>query len=101
MAADLAALAELSVAGGEGTEALQEILRLYNFTGSTYSDKQIEGLISCTQQAPFRARGLEDGVAFARGTQVEMEFDEEQFVGGGVYLFAGGAGAFPGPIRLA
>ena len=30
----------------------------------------------------------EDGVAFARGTQVEMEFDEEQFVGGGVYLFA-------------
>ena len=30
----------------------------------------------------------ENGVAFARGTQVEMEFDEEQFVGGGVYLFA-------------
>ena len=30
----------------------------------------------------------EDGVVFARGTQVEMEFDEEQFVGGGVYLFA-------------
>ena len=30
----------------------------------------------------------EDGVTFARGTQVEMEFDEEQFVGGGVYLFA-------------
>ena len=30
----------------------------------------------------------EDGITFARGTQVEMEFDEEQFVGGGVYLFA-------------
>ena len=30
----------------------------------------------------------EDGMAFARGTRVEMEFDEEQFVGGGVYLFA-------------
>ena len=27
-----------------GREALQEILRLYNFTGSTYSEKQIEGL---------------------------------------------------------
>ena len=24
----------------------------------------------------------------ARGTQVRMELDEEQFVGGGVYLFA-------------
>ena len=28
------------------------------------------------------------GVSFARGTLVDMEFDEEQFVGGGVYLFA-------------
>jgi len=27
-------------------------------------------------------------VKFARGTRVEMEFDEDQFVGGGVYLFA-------------
>ena len=30
----------------------------------------------------------EYGVTFARGTRVEMEFDEEQFVGGGIYLFA-------------
>jgi type VI secretion system protein ImpG len=27
-------------------------------------------------------------VTFARGTQVEIEFDEEQFTGAGVYLFA-------------
>jgi type VI secretion system protein ImpG len=30
----------------------------------------------------------ENGVSFVRGTRVEMEMDEEQFVGGGVYLFA-------------
>jgi type VI secretion system protein ImpG len=30
----------------------------------------------------------ENGVTFARGTRVEMEFDEDQFVGGGVFLFA-------------
>ena len=30
----------------------------------------------------------ENGITFARGTRVEIEFDEEQFVGGGVYLFA-------------
>ena len=30
----------------------------------------------------------ENGITFARGTRVEMELDEEQFVGGGVYLFA-------------
>jgi type VI secretion system protein ImpG len=27
-------------------------------------------------------------MSFARGTQVELEFDEEQFAGSGVYLFA-------------
>ncbi len=89
VAPDFAALAELSFAGGEGREALQEILRLYNFTGSTYSDKQIEGLTARQTAAGIsRACVSEDGVVFARGTQVEMEFDEEQFVGGGVYLFA-------------
>ncbi len=30
----------------------------------------------------------ENGISFARGTRVEIELDEEQFVGGGVYLFA-------------
>jgi type VI secretion system protein ImpG len=28
------------------------------------------------------------GLIPARGTQVEMEFDEQQFAGGGLYLFA-------------
>ncbi|HWB83584.1 MAG TPA: type VI secretion system baseplate subunit TssF [Bryobacteraceae bacterium] len=72
----------------EGREALQEILRLYNFTKSTYSEKQVEGLVSLASRRHFARVVSEDGVAFARGTQVEMEFDEEQFVGGGVYLFA-------------
>jgi type VI secretion system protein ImpG len=30
----------------------------------------------------------ENGIAFARGTRVELELDEDQFVGGGIYLFA-------------
>ncbi|HEY1338056.1 MAG TPA: type VI secretion system baseplate subunit TssF [Bryobacteraceae bacterium] len=72
----------------EGREALQEILRLYNFSGSTYSQRQIEGLTALGSKRHFARVVSEDGVAFARGTQVEMEFDEEQFVGGGVYLFA-------------
>ena len=72
----------------DGREALQEILRLYNFTGSTYSDKQIDGLTALESRRHFARVMSEDGVVFARGTQVQMEFDEEQFVGGGVYLFA-------------
>lgn len=72
----------------EGREALQEILRLHNFTGSTYSARQIEGIVNLGSRRHFARLVSEDGITFARGTQVEMEFDEEQFVGGGVYLFA-------------
>ena len=71
-----------------GREAMQEILRLYNFTGSTYSEKQIEGLAAVSSRRHFARVLSEDGVVFAHGTQVEIEFDEEQFVGGNVYLFA-------------
>ena len=73
---------------GEGREALQEMLRLYNFTGSTYSEKQIQGIAGVSSRRHFARVVSNDGVTFARGTQVEIEFDEEQFVGGGVYLFA-------------
>lgn len=72
----------------EGREALQEILRLHNFTGSTYSARQIEGIVHLDSRRHFARLVSGDGITFARGTQVEMEFDEEQFVGGGVYLFA-------------
>jgi type VI secretion system protein ImpG len=71
-----------------GREALQEILRLYNFTGSTYSEKHIAGIVSVASRRHFARVVSEDGMAFARGTRVDIEFDEEQFVGSGVYLFA-------------
>ena len=72
----------------EGKEALQEILRLYNFTDSVYLEKQIQGIVKLDSQWHFARVISENGIAFARGTRVEALFDEEQFVGGGVYLFA-------------
>jgi len=30
----------------------------------------------------------DNGITFARGTRVQMEFDEDEFAGGGVFLFA-------------
>ena len=77
----------LSLVDG-GTEALQEILRLYNFTGSAYAEKQIQGLSAIASKRHFARVISENGVAFARGTLVDMTFDEDQFAGGGVYLFA-------------
>jgi type VI secretion system protein ImpG len=72
----------------EGKEALQEILKLYNFTDNAYTDKQIEGIVSIRSSKSFSRVLSEYGITFARGTRVEMELDEEQFVGVGVYLFA-------------
>ncbi len=72
----------------EGKPALQEILRLYNFTDSTYLEKQIEGISELTSRKHFARVVSENGIAFVRGTEVEVLFDEEKFVGGGVYLFA-------------
>jgi type VI secretion system protein ImpG len=71
-----------------GRDALQEILRLYNFTGSVHSGKQIDGLVNLNSRRHFSRVLSDDGMAFTRGTQVEIEFDEELFVGSGVYLFA-------------
>jgi type VI secretion system protein ImpG len=72
----------------QGRAALQEILKLYNFADTAFADKVIAGIMS-VESAPHFARVIsENGIAFARGTHVQIEFDEEQFVGGGVYLFA-------------
>jgi type VI secretion system protein ImpG len=72
----------------EGKEALTEILRLYNFSESTHLEKQIRGISKIDSRRHFARVISENGIAFVRGTRVEMAFDEEQFVGGGVYLFA-------------
>lgn len=72
----------------DGRDAFQHILRLYNFTDSAHIQKQIEG-ITHLESARHYARVIsEHGISFARGTRVRMDLDEEQFVGGGVYLFA-------------
>ena len=40
----------------DGREALQEILRLYNFTDSAYIQKQIDGITEAGERAALRAR---------------------------------------------
>jgi type VI secretion system protein ImpG len=72
----------------EGRDSLQQILRLYDFTESPFSQKMIEGITGLHSRPHFARVVSENGIAFARGTRVELELDEEQFVGGGAYLFA-------------
>ena len=72
----------------EGKDALQEILKLYNFNKNVFAEKQIDGILELRGKRHFARVISENGIAFARGMRVEMELDEEQFVGGGIYLFA-------------
>lgn len=72
----------------DGRPALQHILRLYNFTDSASIQKQIEGITKLESERHFARVISEFGISFARGTRIHLELDEEQFVGGGVYLFA-------------
>jgi type VI secretion system protein ImpG len=69
-------------------EALQEILQLYNFADSSATRKQILGLTGIETRRVVRQIGQRVGAGFVRGMETTLEFDEEQFVGSGVFLFA-------------
>lgn len=77
------------VAGEDGNpDALREILHLYNFMDSTVSRKQILGLTGISSKPAIRQIGERVGTGFVRGIETTLTFDEEQFVGSGMFLFA-------------
>ncbi len=69
-------------------EALQEILYLYNFGDDSATRNQILGIKSVTAKPVVRRIGQRVGAGFVRGLETTVTFDEEQFVGSGMYLFA-------------
>jgi type VI secretion system protein ImpG len=72
----------------QGKDALQELLRLYNFSDSIHLRNQINSITGISSRRHYALVTSADGTAnFARGTRVEIDFDEEQFAGGGVFLF--------------
>jgi type VI secretion system protein ImpG len=72
----------------EGKEALQEILRVYNFTGSAAADRQVQAIRSVDAQRHFATVSSPEGASFARGFLVKLELDEEEFAGGNMGVFA-------------
>jgi type VI secretion system protein ImpG len=83
----LLSLNYLSLCEG-GCGALKEILRLHNMSDSVASDNQVGSVLSLTTEPGFALVSSAYGLVPARGTQVEIEFDEQQFAGSGLYLFA-------------
>jgi type VI secretion system protein ImpG len=72
----------------DGREAFQEILNLYDFSDDPVVRRQIAG-ITGVSSAPHMARVTsENGSTLCLGTRVEIEFDEDQFVGTGAFLMA-------------
>jgi type VI secretion system protein ImpG len=69
-------------------DALQEILFLYDLTNSLATRRQIAGISSVTSRRVVRQTGSRIGSGFVRGIETTVEFDEEQFVGSGLFLFS-------------
>lgn len=70
-----------------GPEALQELLRLHNRRDSAAAEKQIQAILGVTVQPTYARIRSNHGLTFARGQRIALELDEEQFAGGGIYLF--------------
>src|SRR5262249_31461618 len=79
----------------EGREALQEILRLYDFSDpesgqqlAAFNRNVIEGITSVSSRRVVGRTGSEVSSGFCRGVEVTLEFDDQRYVGVGTYLFA-------------
>ncbi len=73
----------LSIVNG-GENALREILRLYDFDNSPVTRQQIDGIISLSSS--YITKRIRR--SFGRGVRIEIEFDEDKYVGTGVFLFS-------------
>lgn len=79
----------------EGRQALQEILRLYDFSDpeagqqmAAVNRQLIEGILAVSSRRVVGRTGSPTASGFARGVEITVEFDEQQYVGTGVFLFA-------------
>jgi type VI secretion system protein ImpG len=79
----------------EGRAALQEILRLYDFSDpeagqqlAAVTRKVIEGIESVSSRPVVGRTGGPTSSGFARGMEVTVSFDAENYVGTGMFLFA-------------
>src|SRR5690606_7791192 len=82
-------LNHLSITGqGEATDALKEILRLYDFNESAAVRNLINALVSVATQSMTAPITLEGRTTLCRGTQVTLTFDEALLAGNSAFLFA-------------
>lgn len=72
----------------KGADAIREILKLYDFTDSAETRNVIDGLTGVSSRRCVGRVGGPVSAGFCRGLEVTLEFDEDKFGGGGLFLFA-------------
>jgi type VI secretion system protein ImpG len=89
-------LNHLSIADeDEGRAALQEMLRLYDYSDpesgqqlAAVNRQIIEGIVGLRSRRVVGRTGTAISSGFARGIEVTVELDEQSYVGTGAFLFA-------------
>lgn len=82
-------LNHLSLAENEqGLDALREVLMVHDFADKAVTRQQIAGITAVSSRPVPLRTGRKIGSAVCLGTEVQLEFDETHFVGGGAFLMA-------------
>lgn len=72
---------------GEGAAALREILGLYGLDAHSSLRKQLEGVQSVSARQMIHRMPASSGpIAFGRGVEIRLVFDEHPFEGSGIFL---------------
>jgi type VI secretion system protein ImpG len=71
----------------EGLKALREILGLYGYLNDAAVMQQVAGIRALSSRRVVRRIGTDAWRGFCRGTEVELLFDEELYVGSSAFLF--------------
>lgn len=72
----------------EGAAALREILKLYDYADTDESRSLILGITRVESRRVAAPVPGPTAIAFCRGVEVRVEFDEERYAGSGAFLFA-------------
>lgn len=79
----------LSITGSHNaTEALKEILRLYNFKDSSATRALIDSIQSLKARNVNAPLNIDGRTTLCRGTEIEIEIDDANFTGSSSFLFA-------------
>lgn len=82
-------LNHLSLTGGkDATEALKEILRLYDFKESSVTHSLIDSILNVDIRPISAPLTINGRAAMCRGTEIEITLDDYQLTGSSAYLFA-------------